>query len=400
MTPNTKIFTQRFKENEGGSVAIMFALIFSVLILIVGMAVDHSRLIGSNTKIAAAADSAALAAARAMLDGRLSDDDVRQVGRAYFNTNMASDSWANINGVNINPNRTTGAVTVTVDADVPMTFTRVAGFDSFDLPVQAATRFDQKDIELGMALDVTGSMAGSKITDLKLASKDLINILLPDGGSTNKVRIGLAPYAAGVNAGSYARTVTGGASGGCVHERGGTERFTDSKPVSGSWLGYTSRMPCPSATIEPLSTDKNLLKSRIDTYRASGGTAGHLGAAWAWYLISPEWKDFFPVLSRPTAYGAANTVKAIILMTDGEFNTQYVGANGSSSNQARGVCGEMKDKGVVVYSVAFQSPSAAESLLRNCATSENHYFNARDGEELRGAFQSIAANLNNLRLTQ
>jgi hypothetical protein len=87
-------------------------------------------------------------------------------------------------------------------------------------------------------------------------------------------------------------------------------------------------------------------------------------------------------------------------MTDGVFNTHYISANGNSTAQALNVCDEMKSKGVIVYSVAFQAPSSAETLLRDCATSGDTYFNASSGEELRTAFKAVAADLNNLRLTQ
>jgi Flp pilus assembly protein TadG len=401
MTSKVTTLAQRFASEERGTVAVLFGLMFMVLVLMTGVAVDHSRLIHSQSKIAAAADAAALAAGRGLLDGRMTDDEIKDMALKYFNENLgAGGKFGDINQVRIAVNRQTGTVTVDVDAELPLTITRVAGFETFDVPVKSATIFDQKDIELGMALDVTGSMAGQKITDLKLAAKDLVDILLPDGGTQNKIRIGLAPYAAGVNAGAYAAAVTNNVSTACVRERAGAERFTDATPGASAWIGYTNRMSCPSATIEPMTTDSDVLKAKIDTFTARGGTAGHLGAAWAWYLVSPEWASVWPSDSRPVAYSDDKTVKAIILMTDGEFNTAYVAGNGNSPTQAQNLCSEMKGKNVVVYSIAFQSPADAEALLRQCATSADHYFSASDGETLRTAFQSIATNLNKLRLTQ
>jgi len=52
----------------------------------------------------------------------------------------------------------------------------------------------QQDIDLSMALDVTGSMGSAgKLDALKAAAQDLFDILLPDGGKPHKVRIALAP---------------------------------------------------------------------------------------------------------------------------------------------------------------------------------------------------------------
>jgi hypothetical protein len=39
-------------------------------------------------------------------------------------------------------------------------------------------------------------------------------------------------------------------------------------------------------------------------------------------------------------------------------------------------------------------------LLKYCASSTDHYFNANNGGELREAFAEIAKQLNNLRLTE
>lgn len=150
----------------------------------------------------------------------------------------------------------------------------------------------------------------------------------------------------------------------------------------------------------PLSDDPDALKRTIGGLSAGGGTAGHIGTAWANYLISPKWSGIWPGASAPVAYNDSKTIKAIVLMTDGEFNTWYVGANGSSDAQARKLCTEMKKDNVVVYSIGFMSPPAAQALLKNCASSADHYFNASNGNELRSAFIEIANNLNNLRLTQ
>ena len=243
-------------------------------------------------------------------------------------------------------------------------------------------------------------MQGQKIADLKSAAKDLVDILLPDGGTPNKVRIGLAPYAASVNAGVYAATVSNNASTACVHERGGAQAFTDAAPGQGTYLGFRNGLSCPAAKVEPITDDKALLKSKIDTYTAGGSTAGHIGAAWASYLVSPQWTGTWPAASAPAPYGDGKTLKAIVLMTDGEFNTQYVNANGDSDSQARQICTETKDRNVVVYTIGFQSPAQAEALLKDCASSPTHYFSAQNGNELRQAFIEIAQQLNNLRLTQ
>jgi Flp pilus assembly protein TadG len=392
-----------FAADEKGDVAVMFGLMFAVILLAVGFGIDYSRITHTTSKTLAAADAAALAGGHALLDGRMTDAQVKALTLKFFNENMAQGGhYGQTSDVTVTVDRATGEVRVDANAKVDMSVMRTAGIDEVNVPVVSSVISDQKDIELAMALDVTGSMGGQKIADLRAAAKDLVDILLPDTPIPNRVRIGLAPYSNGVNAGIYANRVTNGTSTACVRERGGAQAFTDALPAAGTFLGALPVNSCPTAKIEPLTSDKTVLKNNINTYRAGGGTAGHLGAAWASYLVSPEWNPIWPVASQPVAYGEADTIKAIVLMTDGEFNTHYVNANGDSAAQARRVCTEAKREGrnVVIYSIGFQSPAAAEALLKDCATSPEHYFSANNGTELRQAFVEIAQQLTKLRLTQ
>lgn len=403
---------REFAENDKGSVAIIFALMLVVLSFMAGMALDYSRVLHTNSKLAAAADAAALAAGRALLDGRYSDADVETLAKAYFQQNLdkSGDGFGSISEVKVTINRANATVTFDVDADVPMTMTKVMGHQNADLPVTSSVTFDQHDIELALALDTTGSMRGKKIADLKSASKELIDILMPDAGTSHSVRIGIAPYAASINAGPYAGDVSNNTStDGCVWGRSGSEAFTAAAPGPGTYLTAgvtptdidptegTSSYSCPRAQVTPLDSNKNTLKRKINALGASGYTAGHLGAAWASYLISPEWSTIWPAASTPVAYDDTNTFKVVLLMTDGIFNTSYI--NGTSDYQADEICNSMKNNDVLVYAVGFQAPAGAQETLKSCATSEDHYFKADDGEELTSAFISIAKQLSNLRLS-
>ena len=412
-----------FAADERGTVAVTFGLMFLTLSFVSGMAIDYGRVIHAQSNFMAAADAAALSGGRALLNGTNTEDDVKAIALKFFEANIAEGGGvgATHDTPVIDVDKVSGGVTVSVTAKVPMTLTAIAGIEFINVPVTASTKVDHKDIELGLALDITGSMKGQKLKDLKAAAKDLVDILMPDDGGTNKVRIGLAPYSAAVNVGTYAAAVSGNASiDGCVWERTGADAYTDAAPAAGSYFHAgavpkdidptegTSSYLCPKAKLQPLSNDKNLLKSKIGSLVADGFTAGHLGASWAWNLISPEWKDVWPAESKPVGYGDGKTLKVIILMTDGIFNTAY--ANGTSSAQALALCSKMKGTDVdpdltpgqhkvVVYAIGFKAPAGAEATLKSCASSDDHYFAASNGSELKDAFSSIALQLSNLRLT-
>ncbi|MDX1820531.1 MAG: TadE/TadG family type IV pilus assembly protein [Paracoccaceae bacterium] len=69
------------------------------------------------------------------------------------------------------------------------------------------------------------------------------------------------------------------------------------------------------------------------------------------------------------------------------------------NNRLLSLCSKMKTQGVVIYTVAFEAPTAGRNLLRNCASSSNHAFDV-DGLEISSAFASIATSIRKLRLTQ
>lgn len=407
-----------FSNDERGGVAIMFALSMIMLAMFAGFAFDYSRVNHERSRVVAALDSAALAGGKALLDGRLTDADVVERAQNFFNQNVgAAQRFGKVNALDVQIDRAKSGITVSATVEVPMTLSRLAGINNFVFPVTAATVFKQQDIELSMALDVTGSMGSAgKLDALKTAAKDLFDILLPDGGTPNKVRIALAPYSSGVNAGSYAAAVTGLANpaGKCTFEREQISEVDDVAPASGSYLkaiGSPGIMPgasCPSTSrIVPLTDDKALLSSEVQSYRAGGSTAGHLGAQWGWYLISPNWSGVFSGHNSPVAYNDGKTVKAMVLMTDGLFNT-VGGRNGGdysaiarqSSQIAVENCNAMRAQGIKVYTVGFQlDDTRATQTLKDCAGLPQNFFEATNGTELRNAFKAIAAQINNLHLT-
>ena len=136
----------------------------------------------------------------------------------------------------------------------------------------------------------------------------------------------------------------------CVTERIGADAYTDAAPAGTStyvgkgYFGTNTNTSCGVGnytdaevnSIQPLSSDTTMLKRRIDKLVTGGSTAGHLGTAWAWYLLSPNWNT---VLQKafPTAYAAApysdlttqnsngspKLRKIAVLMTDGDYNINY-----------------------------------------------------------------------------
>jgi hypothetical protein len=316
---------------------------------------------------------------------------------------------------------------------------------------------DGKSLEISMMLDVTGSMKGTPLTDMIAAAKDLVDIVVWDDQSKYTSRVALAPFAPAVNVGDYFTAITGkmdrtdndgsssknihypdscirsdgtvrsSCSGDsnyntpphiakyapCVVERSGVEQFTDAPPSTAllpTWndVRWTMTMSCtPTSSIVPLTSDRALLKKTIDAFAASGTTAGQLGTAFAWYLLSPNWNAVWPKASQPTPYGTAKVQKIAILMTDGVYNTlqgqqydDYSSQATTALSQAKSICSGMKAKSITVYTVGFNLDStAAKNMLKDCATSSDHYYDTSGGDALKAAFRDIALKVSKLRLT-
>lgn len=433
MLPAPAKLPANLAKDESGTVAVVFALTAFVVTLVTGLAIDTGRIYRAESKIAAAADAAVLAAAKSLRDNGASDSKAHDVASEYFKNNLANLPYAAVTDFDVKVDRDNNTVTLGVRSDVPLAFGRLAGIPKVTVPNTASAVFDGKDIELGMQLDVTGSMCSpcTKIDALKASVSDLLDILMPDGGTNNKVRVGLAPFAGGVNAGDYASLVSNGRSkNGCVFERMNYtnnsrpgDQATDVAATSSAFKVKadltiprgSSFQDCPSdAKVVAMTNDKALLKRTVSDWRTSSSTAGHLGAAWAWYLVSPAWSSIWPSAAQPVAYSDKKTIKAVVLMTDGIYNTVGGVSGGDSSStatQSTGIandtCTAMKAKDsatgkekVIVYTIGFQAPTAAKTALRNCASDPNKFYDASDEDKLRIAFRAIASELNNLRLTR
>lgn len=110
-------------------------------------------------------------------------------------------------------------------------------------------------------------------------------------------------------------------------------------------------------------------------------------------------------LSWETAWGLMSPNYYGQITGDWSAWNDYVGSEYESGadkdTKMLNVCSATKTEGVIVYSIGFEIPAGgnAENVLRNCASSPSNYFRA-EGLDIRDAFGAIAANVQNLRLTQ
>jgi Flp pilus assembly protein TadG len=627
LTRRARAFAGRFLESTSGNTAMIFGLVAVTVIMAGGAGIDVARAVSMKTRLSSALDAAALAVGTQL---NMTQDQLKAMAQKYFDANYPAGALGDTDALDLV--QTGDRISLSVTGHVDTTLLRIININQFDLNVTNEVTRSANNLEVAVALDITGSMKGTPLSDLKTAAKDMVDMIVQDVQTPYYTKLALVPYAASVNVGSYAdsvrgsitgpKTITGAAwqtganktitgatkatpavitstahglvagdkvwisgvsgmtqlnnkpyivgtttantfqlkdynnvnvnstgystyssggivrkcvvptagvngcevqvtsaghgfadgdyvvisgvagmtqintgtnatwqvsgvtadtfnltgtmpsgtttaysaytSGGsayctvqgceflrftnanggtkvfpistCATDRTGADAFTDVAP-STSLLHRTypaaspmasSTNPCVGQTIMPLSIDKTALKAQIDTFAAGGSTAGQLGVAWAWYLISPDFGYLFPGASQPAAYGTDHLFKVVVLMTDGGFNTAYCNGvisqdstsgsgssndhincnapNGSAFAQAQSLCDAMKAPGkdIIVYTVGFNvtADTDAQQIMNYCATDADHAYFPSTGAELKTTFQLIAQEISQLRLSQ
>ncbi len=162
----------------------------------------------------------------------------------------------------------------------------------------------------------------------------------------------------------------------------------------------------------------------VDSLFAQGNTYHDIGILWGARLMSPT--GIFASENATTQAGG-QIQRHMIFMTDGDTNTspQDYAAYGvswfdrretpsSSAPQASdlndqvnarfaALCTATKNKGITLWVISFGGAgigSDTKARLQACATDANHYFDATSSASLNSAFQLIAAQITQLRLTK
>ena len=399
--------TKNWVKDTGGNVVMLFALCMVPVLMVAAFAVDSARQITTDRHLQAAIDAASLAGARAMEDASTTNAEIETIAMKSYRANLDT-AHADVDCVDatVTINRLAGTVKVESNCAVQTMFGENISPETVSVSSGATAKANVTKLDLALMLDVSGSMSGQKLTDLKTAAKNAAQTLITPA-TGDRVRVGFVSYATSVNAGAYGNPALGrpanddsdgdGLDKVCVSERTGSAAWNADEPEIGKWVGDAS-VACPDSSLLPLTNNLTTFETEIDNLTADGWTAGHIGIAWSWYLISSEWASIWPTESAPLLETEPQTVKAVILMTDGQFNTAYETTMGNSSEQATKMCDKMRDENVIVYAVAFQAPSTAKATLEDCAGDASRFFDAANGQQLLDAYAAIASQLSALTL--
>ncbi len=225
---------------------------------------------------------------------------------------------------------------------------------------------------------------------------------------------------------------------------------SDNAPANAGIPGvsyFGPNMLCALNPIQPLTASRTQVQAALDLINApgrSGGTTVVTGMQGGWFTLSPQWQGFWPTPAGattpvPTAYGTRNMRKVLVLLSDGDNNWQgdtsvapmrngdelFYNAYGRLSNNRLPItpstnynttasradaaldtrwstlCTAVKNAGITVYVIGFEvANSTHRNLLRNCASSTQHYFESPTASQLQSVFGQIASQIATLRLTQ
>ncbi len=170
-----------------------------------------------------------------------------------------------------------------------------------------------------------------------------------------------------------------------------------------------------------LTNDYNVISNAISdmSHWFNGGTQTAQGVAWGWRALSPT-----PPFTEGQPYD--EVTKIMVVMTDGEnwlvpsdndallsdysaYGHLRMGRMGTTTNAAReyidsrtvATCNNAKAAGVIVYTVTFglNNPDTRE-VWDTCASDTAMSYHVNTASELVGAFNSIAVEVGDLRLTR
>lgn len=187
-------------------------------------------------------------------------------------------------------------------------------------------------------------------------------------------------------------------------------------------------------SISLLSNDREFLKSRIDAFKLYDGTGTPIAMKWGLLLLDPAIQPMvsqalrYPEVAeaigvdpkfdgRPARFDSEDTMKFIVLMTDGAISAQtaprdeetpiqYYNNTGKnydkitkskSEQYFRQLCSTAKDNGIIIFTVGFDVNDTAAAQMQTCASGPEYFYRV-NALDIKSAFESIATAIQKIKL--
>lgn len=537
-------FLRGFARKEEGSLMIFGVYVLVLILMVAGIGVDVMRFERDRAELQATLDRAVLAAAN--LDQiqnpqHVVADYLDKAGLSQYLSSVTVDQ-----GVSYR------IVSATANGKMDTQFMRMTGVKSLDIPAVSTAEERVDGVEISLVLDVSGSMnSNSRLKNLKVAAKEFVDTMVTNT-EAGKLSISIVPYATQVSLPtSFLNKFNISAEhaySNCVNFNGSDfnqTAITQSQPLKRTmhfdpWGNYDGRSynpmrlvtqpVCESDTareVAVMTGNASQLKTFINNLSAKGNTSIDVGMKWGTALLDPSLRPVITQMigegkissdfsARPHLYTDNDSLKVIVLMTDGDNTSQFyikdgyrTGAsniwwnaeekkysvyhpgnnsyfwphdkswnahaygnggattycsryrwNGSCSQwqtvppepgeataldypdlwahtsllsnlysnyypwmnssaaanewfygvyddvnagtkdiRTKAICDAAKAERIIVFTIGFEAPNRGKAVLKDCASSDSHYFDVK-GLEISDAFSAIASSIRKLRLTQ
>ncbi len=282
--------------------------------------------------------------------------------------------------VTLNSSKVSASARMTLDTYLM----KLSGVDTLTTAAGSTAEVTIPKLEIVLVLDVSGSMAGTRLAKLKPAAKEFVASIM-DNTEPGDAVISIVPFSWGVTPSksmfeALAVNKTHGYST-CIKLKDDDFKTTVINPsVAYDQQIYTSKKGNTFGNLEttalgsfgdtyyrscyrdeyfqilPYSTSKSALNAKIDSLEAAGSTSADEGMKWAAALLDPAFTSVVTALqvqktktdasgttvtysdvdasltNMPSPYGTTDTLKVVVLMGDGANDTSYF----FSSNAYRG----------------------------------------------------------------
>ncbi len=307
---NLRAIFPRFRANERGNVAVIFAITLLPILGLIGAAVDYSRANNARTALQTALDTTALMISRDAVS--IAPDQIQTRAQQYFNAlyTHGTDAPATNFVATYTPASAGKSATIAVTAknSISTDFMKVMGaqFQTINLSGASTTTWGSTRLRVALALDNTGSMQSSgKMPALKTAAKNLIDSLSGQSATTGDLMISIVPFAKDVNVGSSNYNQS------WIKWSGQSDTWDENNGTcSGS--GYNTKSTCTGAMVCSKSqyTTKSKCTNNNGTWQAANYTwtpAKH--STWTG-CVTDRYQDFDTMSTVPSTGNTATLFPA------------------------------------------------------------------------------------------
>lgn len=376
----------RFRREEDGAMTFLTITIFVIVIMMGGIGIDAMMAEMRRTQLQDTLDRAVLAAAaldqplapdvvvqqyldNPRLAGTIVDMQVTQ-GLGFKSVRASAETTFNTRFLHWNWNTRMPTRTIdTVDGGTKVTDysnpdslrTTSEPITSLTMTASSAAEESIGGVEISLVLDVSGSMnSNNRLTNLKVAAKDFVDTLTTTT-EDGKLSISIVPYATQVSAPEnfiqHFNLTNEHSYSNCVNFASSDFETTSIDPTAqltrtmhfDPWYTFDGRDNDPMDLVQVpvcveaeddsrkmmvMQKDATALKNFIDSMWGGGNTSIDVGMKWGTALLDASLEPVIDTMiadgdvhsdfdGRPYAYDSAETLKVIVLMTDGQNTSQY-----------------------------------------------------------------------------